>query len=188
MSNPQNVIRRLLQPILDRIAAGIARGYVHLVRNSEGLQTLQLELLRAELRDGVEHFQPYGFEAVPLEGAEALVLHVGNSRDHPIAAVVTDRRHRPTDGTAGMVGLYDDQGQVVRIYRDRIELASSTRVQVVAPTIDLDGDVEVAGNVTATGEIDDTAGTLAALRTAYNAHTHVSAGPGNPTSGPTPTA
>jgi phage gp45-like len=176
MADELSALRRLLRPLHNRIASGIARAFVHLVDNSPRLQALQLEILKGEIRDPVEHFQPYGFEAVPLAGSEALVVFVSNSRDHPIAVAVSDRRYRPLDGAPGMVGIYDDQGQTVRIYRDRIELESSTKIVLNAPLVETTGDLVVAGDVS------DSVGTLAALRVAYDAHTHVSASPGAPTS------
>lgn len=177
MADELSAIRRLLRPLHNRIASGIARAFVHLVENSPKLQTLQLEILKGEIRDPVEHFQPYGFEAVPLAGSEALVVFVANSRDHPIAVAVSDRRSRPTDGVAGMVGIYDDQGQTVRIYRDRIELESSTKIVVNSPLLECSGDITAGGDVS-----DSTGKTLDGLRVAYDLHTHVSASPGAPTS------
>jgi len=184
---PIDALRRLFRPFYNRIVAGIARGIVHAVNNATKVQNLQTEALRDEVRDGVENFQPYGFESVPLAGAEVLLVHVGNSRDHPIAAQVTDGRYRPTDGVAGMVGIYDDQGQTVRIFRDRIEISTPNKVVLTAPTIEVVGDLSVDGEITATGDVADATGTLADLRTAYNSHTHISASPGAPTGPPTPT-
>lgn len=77
--------------------------------------------------DKIEHFEPIGLTGRPLPpdadggGAEALVLTVGTG-DHQVAAVVTDRRHRPTDLVGGEVTLYDDQGQRLFIGRGTVEI------------------------------------------------------------------
>jgi len=77
--------------------------------------------------DEIEHFEPIGLTGRPLPpdddggGAEALVLTVGTG-DHQVAAVVTDRRHRPSDLIGGEVALYDDQGQRVFVARGAVEI------------------------------------------------------------------
>lgn len=97
-----------------RIVNTVARVVVKLVDDSSKLQFLQLAGLqfsddesdREVIEDG-EHMQPYGFYAVPLAGAEAVVLFPNGDRGHPIVIVVADRRYRPTGGQGGETGLYN---------------------------------------------------------------------------------
>jgi len=50
-------------------------------------------------------------------------------------------------------------------------------------SIEIKGDLNVIGNITATGDISDSASTLDAMRNAYNPHTHIDSST-NPTSAP----
>lgn len=178
-------IRRLLKPIEDRISSGIARGVVKLIDNDRLLQELQITILPGEVRSRVEHFQPYGFEAVPFPESEHLVVFLGNRRDSPAVVSVVDRRHRPTDGLPGMAGLYDDLGQRVRLYRDRVEIESGTKIVLNAPLVEVSGDLTVAGNITSSGgEVQDSTGkTLDGLRVAYDSHVHLAGVPPGTTGG-----
>lgn len=74
--------------------------------------------------NGVEHWLPYGFTAVAKAGAEALVGYLGGDSDKAVVISVGDRRYRLTGLAEGEVALYDDQGQKVVLYRDRIEVES----------------------------------------------------------------
>lgn len=128
----------------------IVRGIVTLVDDARKLQSLQVETLEGELSDEAERFQQYGFSSVPFEEAEAIVLFPAGTRSHAVVIAVDDRRHRPTGLEPGESVLYDDQGQFIRIFRDRIEINSPLKVVVNSPTIEATGeDVTVtAENVT----------------------------------------
>jgi len=111
------LVRFMVAPLRRRVLLMIGRGVVKRVDDALKLQGLQLALLADEVRDDVEHFLPYGFTAHPFEGAEALVASVGGDRSHPIAVVVTDRRHRPKDLDEGEVALYTDEGLQIHMVR-----------------------------------------------------------------------
>ena len=102
------LIRKATAGLERRVRLMVARGVLELVDDSTSGQTLQLTLLADEVRDDIEHFHPYGLTSVPPVGSEALVMFVGGSRDHGIAAVVTDRTTRPTGLDAGEVALHKD--------------------------------------------------------------------------------
>lgn len=106
----------------DGLFSLVSRAVVHLVDATKKMQSLQPEVLKDEVRDDVEHFEPYGFTAHPFAASEAIVLNVGASADHSVAIVVGDRRYRLTGLAEGAVAMYDDQGQVVLIDRDNITI------------------------------------------------------------------
>ncbi len=56
----ESAIRRLTNPMRRRLRLLVSRAVGRLVDPSTLLQTLQLELLRGELLDGVEHVEGYG--------------------------------------------------------------------------------------------------------------------------------
>lgn len=168
----------LLRPLALRLRGMVRRAVVELVNDALRLQGLQLTLLAGELADDVERFQEYGFTSVPEPGAEAIVLAVGASRSHLVVVATDDRRYRPTGWGAGEAGLYSKFGQIVRLKADgSIELTPAAG-QPVTVNGDLvaTGNVQAGADVVAAGEVQDAAGTMQAMRLAYNAHTHPETG------------
>lgn len=109
------------------------------------------ELLKDELRDGVERMQNYGFTSHPTGGDVAFAA-IGGNREQGIVLVVDDRRYRiPLE--AGEVAMYDDLGNKIELLRDMIKVTAVQRVEVEAPTIKIIGNLEVVGNITTTGTI-----------------------------------
>ncbi|MCI0429743.1 MAG: phage baseplate assembly protein, partial [Rhodospirillales bacterium] len=99
-------IQRMLQPLRNRIMSTAARAWVRLIYPGKGLQELQVEVLEGELKDQIEHFQPYGFTSAPLENMDALVHFLGGDRAHGIVSVVADRTTRPRTLGQGDVAIY----------------------------------------------------------------------------------
>lgn len=177
-------VQRLLAPLRTRVANLVARAVVQLVADGGGLQVVQLGVLEGETRDGCERVQSYGFTSHPHPGAEAVVLFVGGRRDHGLVLAVDDRRHRKRPLAEGEVALYTDEGDSIVLRRGRIvEVVAGTRLRVEAPLVEVTGDLQVGGNVVASGEVSDATGSMTEMRTAYNAHTHPTA-PTGPVSTP----
>lgn len=107
-----------LEHLANRVTNGSARGVVLLVDDSKDQQLLQIGVLDGEALDGAEHCQPYGFSAVPLAGAEHVVVFPGGDRGHPLVIAVPDRRYRPTGGEPGEVTVYNNTGASIRITKD----------------------------------------------------------------------
>ena len=109
---------------------------------SRKMQVLQVVVYAGDVRDGVEHFEPYGFTSCPADapsdgrGAEAIVVDLGGCSDHPVAIVVGDRRFRVTGLAKGEVCIHDDQGQKITLKRDRI-LVEAPIVEVKSPDVRL---------------------------------------------------
>lgn len=179
-------LAKLVAPIARRIRLLASRAVVRMINDDGGLQVVQITLLADETRDQVERFQNYGVTSHPHPGAEGVAVSLGGSRDHLVAIVVDDRRYRLKGLAAGEVALYDDLGQVVHLKRDRILLKSATTVEIEAPLCHMTGDLTVAGGatvdgdvssgqtITATLDVRDQGGTktMAAMRSAFNTHTH----------------
>lgn len=119
------------------------------------LRRIEVEGFPGDRLRGVEEHSAYGFEARPLPGADVLMLSLGGSRGHAVAASVADRRHRPSDLEEGEVALYTDEGVGVRLRRGRVveirgaelDLASDEpatgQANVQAPTVVVQGDVSL---------------------------------------------
>jgi phage baseplate assembly protein V len=137
MGNP---IRDLGNRVMMMFGRGVLRG----VNDSTGRQQLQVELLKNELRDGVEHMQNYGFTSHPM-GGDVAVAFIGGNREQGIVLVVDDRRYR-ISLQPGEVALYDDLGNKVALLRDRLQITAVLKVQVDAP----DGEFNI-GNLDING-------------------------------------
>lgn len=105
----------MIRKLATRIANSIARAVVQVVDDSTKIQMLQLGILEGEDVDDCERFQEYGFNSVPLSGAEAVVVFPNGDRGHPLVVAVDDRRYRPTDWDAGDAGTYNSAGLLVRL-------------------------------------------------------------------------
>lgn len=166
MGNP---LRELGSRVMMMFARGVLRG----VNDANGRQQLQVELLKNEVRDDVEHMQNYGFTSHPL-GGDVAVAFLGGNREQGIVLVVDDRRYRiPLQ--AGEVAMYDDQGNKIELLRGMVKVTAVQHVEVAAPTIKLIGDLEVVGNITTTGTVFNNSKNIGST----HQHSGVTAGSGN---------
>jgi phage baseplate assembly protein V len=161
-----------MSDLLNRVMMMFGRGVLRAVIDTGPRQQVQVELLKGELRDGLEHMQNYGFTSHPLGGDCAVAFNGGN-REQGIVLVVDDRRYRiPLQ--AGEVAIYDDLGNKVELLREMVKVTAVQHAEVVAPTIKLIGDLEVIGNITSTGTITNNG------KRVDSTHTHTSGGSGVP--------
>jgi phage baseplate assembly protein V len=105
----------------------LARGVVAASGAVTKMQTLQVRLKSTELKDGVEHFEPYGFTSRPLPGAEVLAGFFGGDRSHGVVICAADRRYRIREMAEGEVAIYTDEGDSIVLKRGRlIEVTTHT--------------------------------------------------------------
>ena len=141
------------------LANVLARGVVALASSASKLQSLQLRLLAGEVKDGVEHLEPYGFTTCPQSGAEALAGFIGGDRSHGVVIMVSDRRFRVQGLKPGEVAIYTDEGDRVHFKRDRVidietvtlNVKASESVNFDTPVITTTGRIESAGDQIAGG-------------------------------------
>lgn len=156
----------------NRVMMMFGRGVLRAVTDTGARQQVQVELLKDELRDGLEHMQNYGFTSHPL-GGDVAVAFLGGNREQGIVLVVDDRRYRiPLQ--AGEVAIYDDLGNKIELLREMVKVTAVQHLEVQAPTIKLIGDLEVIGNITTTGTISNNGKRI------DSTHTHSSGGSGVP--------
>jgi phage baseplate assembly protein V len=160
---------RILAPLLRRLDMMISRGVLRATSDGEGVQTMQIGLLEDEVADQVERFQTYGLSSVPPNGGDALVCFVQGNRDHGVVLSVNDRGSRPRGLNAGEVILYNDHNVSLRLTNEgkllidaeeeitikakKLTIAIEDEISIEAPTIKIKGDIELDGDLTATGRI-----------------------------------
>ncbi|SDI55161.1 phage baseplate assembly protein V [Pseudomonas abietaniphila] len=161
-----------LRDVSQRVMMMFSRGVLRRVNDANGRQQVQVELLKDELRDDVEHMQNYGFTSHPT-GGDVAFASVGGNREQGIVLVVDDRRYRiPLE--AGEVAIYDDLGNKVELLRDQLKVTAVTKVLIEAPNIQIVGNLDVQGNITSTGTLINNG------KHVDSTHTHASGGAGVP--------
>lgn len=108
----------MLARLTDRVKLAIRRGRLTGTDDAAAVQAVQVVITKGEVREAVRHLQAYGLTAHAHPGAEVLVVAVGAHQDHPVAAVVEDGRHRPTELAEGEVCLYSSHGQTIHLKAD----------------------------------------------------------------------
>ncbi|MDD2109302.1 phage baseplate assembly protein V [Pseudomonas asiatica] len=141
----------MLRDLGSRVMMMFSRGVLRSVNDAGPRQQVQVELLKNELRDGLEHMQNYGFTSHP-RGGDCAVAFTGGNREQGIVLLIDDRRYR-IPLLAGEVAIYDDLGNKVELLREMVKITAVQHVEVAAPTIKLVGDLEVVGNINTTGTI-----------------------------------
>ena len=137
----------------------LVRGTVVLVDSARKLQALQMRLTAGEVKDGLEHFEPYGFTSNPLAGAEGVAAFIGGDRSHGVLLVVADRRYRIQGLEPGEVVIYTDEGDKVHFKRGRIidietdtlNIKASKAVNIDTPVINQTGKIVSTGDQLAGG-------------------------------------
>lgn len=141
------------------IKSVLVRGTVALGDSMRKLQSIQLRLLAGEVKDQVEHLEPYGFTAAPLAGAEALAGFMDGDRSHGVVIVISDRRFRLQGLQPGEVALYTDEGDRIHFKRGRVIDVETTTLNIKAsesvnfdtPLITSTGRIETQGDQVAAG-------------------------------------
>lgn len=111
-----------------------ARGVVSLANATSKLQSLQMRLLAGEVKDGMEHLEPYGYTSNPHPGAEGLAAFIGGDRSHGVVICVADRRFRLQGLESGEVALYTDEGDFFHFKRGRVIEIETMTLKVKAGT------------------------------------------------------
>ena len=201
MSALRRAIASVLQPLRNRVMLMIGRCVIEASSDEERAVLLQVRGLHGEVMSGVEQILTYGHTCLPMppsgEGkAEGILVAIGGDRRHAVVIATEDRRYRPRgEMQPGENVFWDHQGSKIHLRagnemlikvpdgaQDGTVRIEATEVEIVADTVTINGDLVV------TGDVSDADGSMAAIRTGYNAHTHVEndAAPA-PTEPPNPT-
>lgn len=147
----------------------VSRGLIAVANAVGKVQRLQLRLRADEVKDDVEHVEPYGFTSHPLPGAEHVTLFLDGDRSNGVTVVVGDRRYRMSGLPTGAVALYDCVGSsVVLDGAGGVDVVAAAGINLQAPLVTITGDLRVAGNIFDLGRD----ASLADMRDDYNAHRH----------------
>jgi phage baseplate assembly protein V len=143
---------RMIAPFARRIGNLFSRGAVSSSNGAGKMRTLQIRLLAGEVKDNVEHFEPYGFTSEPLPGAEHVSAFFDGDRSHGVTLIVADRRYRITGLKTGEMAIHDDQGQKVHLTRDGIVIHTAKKCRIEAADLELHASKSYSWDVAGYGE------------------------------------
>lgn len=124
--------------------------------------------------NGRQLVQQWGFISVPTPGSKVIFIQIDNA----VYGIASDSSDRPSV-EEGETALYTSKDHFIILHKD-----GSISIKAKGG-IDVDGDMKVSGNISATGDVKDSVGALSRLRQNYNSHNHVG-NLGAPTATPQP--
>lgn len=166
-------VRRHIEHALTRIRLPF-RGRVSLVNAAPGMQLLQVKGVAGEVLQSMELMQHFGFTSNPPAETECVVLPLGGKTSHGIIIATEHGNLRLKNLASGEVALYNQWGdQIILKKNRRMQVISSVAVDINTPVTTMSGNLEVAGNIVAQGDISDHGNkSMAGMRTTHNGHTH----------------
>jgi phage gp45-like len=105
-------LNRWIAPLRNRVLSIVARAVINEFTEDAGLRRLTLGILAGETNDNAEFWQQFGFVSRPLNGCEALVLHMGGNRSFAMVVATDDPRYRPLNLQPGEVVIYNDSDRL----------------------------------------------------------------------------
>ena len=150
----------------------ISRCTMALAQSGSKLQTLQIRMLAGEVKDGVEHLEPYGFTSRPHPGAEGIAVFPGGDRSHGVAVVVADRRYRLQGLQSGEMAIHDDLGQSIHLTRGGIVIKGAGRPVLITDAQKLRVECPIECTHDITDQVGSGGQSMAAMRSIYNSHNH----------------
>lgn len=187
-----------MKKLLTLLRGLLGRGVVESVDDTPMMRTVQAEFLPGDVREGLEHFEPYGFTSRVKKGAEAIGAFFNGDRSHGVVLVTADRRFR-LHVEEGEVAVFDDQGQKVVLARGGIVVETpkdltatvggnavatvkgtttlkSGAVTIDAPSVHITGTLSVDGHIKGTGGLAVSGGSGAAVTGSITATGDIKAG------------
>ncbi len=105
--------------VLKLIRSLLGRGVLTLTHEEAKIRTIDAEFLPGDKREGLEHFEAYGFGSRAHPGAEVFAAFFNGDRSHGVVLATADRRYR-LKLEEGEVAMFDDLGQKVHLTRSGI--------------------------------------------------------------------
>lgn len=183
-----------IERLWTRLQNVISSGRLTAVDDAGPVQRIQVNFGPQQIVDGIIVPHDFGFSSNPPIDSDVAAGFMSGDRSKGIAYGINSQKFRYKNLPSGGTVLYDANGNSVLLTADGITVTSNalpvlvtgaTTVTVVgtgsvtlrAPTITLDGNAVVTGNLGVAGDITDVDGsntaTLQSLRAAYNEHAHL---------------
>lgn len=174
----QRFVQQTSNRLLRKILLGSGIGILNLSDEQKKTRKLQVSLLEAMVRDGVNNPEPYGFTSRALKGAIIYWLALGGDLTKLTSLITSDPRYRPTDLEEGETKVYHFEGDFIHLKNGRIikvvsgneiqveatnkvtvtsplvHVVASTKVTFETPLVEATQDMQVGGNLSVAGAAD----------------------------------
>ena len=152
-----NFFKRATAPIKRRVQLMVGRAVIAASKDDQKIQTLQVQILKDEVQEGIQNFQHFGFRSNAPRGSEAIIVAVGGNRENSVCIATVNR-----DSKADLPNLQEGEsvafskgGTLVHFkLNGEVFVKADTKVEVEAPSATFSGDVEIAGNLKVGGNSD----------------------------------
>jgi phage gp45-like len=104
----------------------------------------------------IHRIEPHGFMSNPIKGAKGLLISPNGNPDEAYVLGGEHPGRRPAGMPGGATAIYDANGNIISLVGNKIRLVAPLFEFV--GSLALEGDLEVEGNIHATGTIIDDAG------------------------------
>lgn len=149
----------------------VVRAVVRASNDVRNVQTVDITTHEGINRDGIPVLQPYGLATRAPTGSTTIVLMVGGDQGNGVALPAGAPHARFGNLAEGEVVLYNAGGTRIALRDGVVEIHADGQVLVKAD------ELRVEGNIVATGDVSDAAGSMAEMRSIFNSHTHGGPGP-----------
>jgi phage baseplate assembly protein V len=117
MSNPIETIKKVMEPMAQRVILSIARASIRLVKPAGQVLKSQIDLYADETRDNVDVIEHYGFTSNPPVNSQAVCVFVGGDRSHGVVIATQDQLSRVKNLKPGEVALFTNEGDSIIFHR-----------------------------------------------------------------------
>lgn len=146
-------MRKMFDPIKRKIALMVSRAIINLIDDANEIQMAQVSMLDGEIQDDAEVFGQFGFASNPPNGSEAIVVSVGGVRSHGVILGISDRQYRIKNLGKGFAAIYDQFGNQIILGDEKMTFTAVTKIEVNAPETDWLGNINLTGNLDASGDV-----------------------------------
>lgn len=147
-----NFFNRAIHPLRVTVMLMTGKAVVKAVKDSEGIQEVQLAALAGESLDKIPRVQDFGFSSNPPVGSEAIILSLGGSRENVVAIKVDNRTVRIKNLASGETVIFTDDGTFLHLKKSgQVHLKTAVKTTVECPDAEFTGNVKINGNLHVVG-------------------------------------
>jgi phage baseplate assembly protein V len=115
-------LERVLRPLRNRIASMLVKAIIKSVDDSGNLQMIKVTMHEGDTKDEIERIQQFGFTSHPPVDSEAILFCIGGNRTHAVVLNTDSSKYRLKNLPKGAVALYNENGDYVKLTKDKIEV------------------------------------------------------------------
>ena len=171
-----NFVNKKIKGLKDSIKSVISRFVLESTDASKKMQEVKGEIYAEEVKEELEHFEPYGFTSRPPKGSEGLALSVNGNRDHTVIINIGSRQFRLKTLEIGEVAIYSQFDSYLIFKSDGsievkctdFNVSASSKAKFTTPMVEATKEMTVKENITVIDENTD----IAEIKQKYNNHRH----------------